>query len=379
MSVKKTVAIFCYQDPGSAVGRFALESARLLAGRGHLVHVFSRLVAECTEPGVVTHVVGDGGESDLIGRVRSYTLRACAKFNADLPADIIAPALVGCEWSSIPVLEILSASRKLSALLCLQTMERQRSDMRTSLSRQIEALEIQGIQLATHVLVAGGFAVESARRLVPDCATKITAFADVFPVASFQKPLDAGAIKARFQIGPVDPTLLCIGVLDEDHGADLLIKAVPAVLKKNKQARFIFVGDGPLFWTLRIYSRYLNLDHAVRVVGHMEGDALNELIQAADVIVAPSRRQTERWPILAGWSAGKAVVASHETAAELIEHEQNGVLIYPLADSCSWAVERIFSDPFLWGRIRDNGKLKVTGEFSESARANQLENMVSGL
>jgi len=72
-------------------------------------------------------------------------------------------------------------------------------------------------------------------------------------------------------------------------------------------------------------------------------------------------------------------LASHETAAELIEHEQNGVLIYPLADSCSWAVERIFSDPFLWGRIRDNGKLKVTDEFSESARANQLENMVSGL
>ena len=195
----------------------------------------------------------------------------------------------------------------------------------------------------------------------------------------FQKILDAGAIKARFQIGPVDPTLLYVGNLDEDHGSDLLIKAVPAILKKHKQARFIFVGDGPLFWTLRIYSRYLHLDHAVRIVGHMEGEALNELIQASDVVVAPSRKMTEPWPVLAGWAAGKAVVATHDTAATLLEHEQNGMLIYPLADSCAWAVERIFADPYLWGRIRENGLAKVSGEYSDNARAGQLERAVSGL
>ena len=379
MSVKKTVAIFCYEDPRSPVGRFALDTACLLAARGHLVHVFSRLAMECTEPGVATHTIGDGGEADLIGRVRSFTLRASAALNGDLPANLVDPALIGCEWSSIPTLQILSALRKLPVLLCLQTLERQRSDMHTALCKQIEALEIQGLQLAKQVFVSGGSTLELARRMVPDYAAKITQFAHVFPVTHFQKILDAGAIKARFQIGPVDPTLLYVGNLDEDHGSDLLIKAVPAILKKHKQARFIFVGDGPLFWTLRIYSRYLHLDHAVRIVGHMEGEALNELIQASDVVVAPSRKMTEPWPVLAGWAAGKAVVATHDTAATLLEHEQNGMLIYPLADSCAWAVERIFADPYLWGRIRENGLAKVSGEYSDNARAGQLERAVSGL
>ncbi len=152
-----------------------------------------------------------------------------------------------------------------------------------------------------------------------------------------------------------------------------------AILKRNKQTRFVFVGDGPLFWTLRIYARYLNLDHAVRIAGILDGEAINELIEACDIVIAPSRKPTERWPILAGWSAGKAVIASHEAAGGLIEHEQNGVLIYPLPDSCSWGVDRIFSDPYLWARAKENGRAKVTAEFGENALAEQLEKAVSGL
>ncbi len=379
MSAKKTAAIFCFEDPGSAVGRFAADVARLLAARDHPVHVFTRLEMALAEPGIVVHTIGDSVDNDLIGRVRSFTLRASSVFNGDLPADLVDPVLIGCEWSSIPALQILSAMRKCPVILYLQTLERQRSAMHTPLSRQIEELEIQGLQRAKSVFASGIATTDAARRLAPDFAANITPLAAVFPVADFQRTLDAGAIKARFQIGPIDPTILCVGNLDEEHGSDLLIKAVPVILKKHPQARFIFVGDGPLFWTLRIYARYLLLDHAVRIVGHLEGEALNELIQAADLVFVPSRTQTESWPVLAGWSAGKAVVATHETAAGMIEHEQNGVLIYPLADSCAWAVDRIFSDPYLWGRIRETGLAKVSADFSMNALALQLEKAVSGL
>ena len=106
-----------------------------------------------------------------------------------------------------------------------------RSDMSTPVSRTIDALEIQGLHLAKTVLVLGSATADVARRLMPDFALKIAPAADSFPAANFQKELDAGAVKARYLIGPVGPTILFVGVMDEDHGPDLLIKAVPAILK----------------------------------------------------------------------------------------------------------------------------------------------------
>jgi glycosyltransferase involved in cell wall biosynthesis len=353
------------------VGQFAAQTAHGLAEFGHSVHIFSRVSLQPRAEGIQEHVLGDADETDLIGAVRAFTLTASTAFQAYIPPDENV-VLLGCEWSAIPSLQILGALRHLPALLVLHSLERQRSDMSSMLSQQISAIEAEGIVQAKTVFARGAATVEFARRVAPDFAQKITALVDVFDAAPFRKALDAGAVKAKYQIGPVDPTVLFCGVLDENHGPDLLIKAVPAILKKHKQVHFVFVGDGPLFWMLRIYARYLGLDHAVRVTGHLAGEPLNELMQACDLVVSPSRAATEPWPILAGWSAGKAVLATKEMAGPLIDHEDNGVLLLPLPDSCAWGVGRVLDDPYLWGRIVENGRAKLNTQFGFDALARQI-------
>src|SRR5262249_20255850 len=153
----------------------------------------------------------------------------------------------------------------------------------------------------------------------PECADRIVQVYQRFPVQNFESKLDPGAVKARYQVGPVDPTILYVGDLDERYGADLLLKAMPAVLKNHRQARLIMVGDGSLYWPLRVYTRYLLLEHAVRLAGHVEGQALYDLVRAADVIAVPSREPTPWWPILAGWAARRPLVATHNTAPGLLE------------------------------------------------------------
>src|SRR5206468_4389386 len=137
----------------------------------------------------------------------------------------------------------------------------------------------------------------------------------------FTKDVDPGHIKARYQIGPLDPTIVFVGDLNERYGPDILVKAMPAILKNHPQARLIVVGDGQLYWPLRVYTRYLLLEHAVRLVGSVEGQALNELVQAADIIAVPSRESTPWWPIQAAWASRRPVVATHEAAPTLLEHE----------------------------------------------------------
>lgn len=380
MSKKPVVAIICFEDPGSAVGRFAATAARLLAGHGNPVQLFTRHALGVDATGVTEHVLNTAAGASLIDDVRDFSVATSAALSATVPAQDEEMALLACEWTAIPAAQIASAMRPARVLLCLQTLERQRADMTSEQSRQIEALEIQGIQQAAAVLARGEPTVEMARKLAlceSGDPAKVCALVESFAIADFQKPLDAGAVKSKYLIGPIDPTVLFVGTLDEDRGSDLIVKAVPGILKKHKQARFIFVGDGPLFWMLRIYSRYLNLDHAVRVVGHLAGDAVRELVQAADIVVVPQRKTCENWPILAAWSAGKAVVASHEAGIGLVEHEHNGVLIYPLHESVAWGVNRIMEDPALWGKIVENGKAKVATQFGEGLLGGQLAKVIN--
>src|SRR5262249_10342383 len=144
---------------------------------------------------------------------------------------------------------------------------------------------------------------EVAKYWVPECADRLVCARQPFPIASFDSSFDPGTIKARYQVGPIDPTILYLGDLDERYGPDLLVKAMPAGPKTHKTPRRMLVGEGGLYWPLRVYARYLLLEHAVRLVGHVEGEPLQELIQAADMIVVPSRESTPWWPIQAAWAA----------------------------------------------------------------------------
>jgi len=184
-----------------------------------------------------------------------------------------------------------------------------------------------------------------------------------FPIEEFVSKLDPAVVKARYQIGPIDPVVVFVGDLDERHGPDLLIRAMPPILKNHPQTRLVIVGDGPMIWPLRVMSRYMLLDYAVRIVGHVGGREVRELIAAADIMAVPSRSKTEDWQILSGWSAQRPVVATYAVAEELCRHEQDSVLIYPNPGSCVWGVERVLHDPDFGRGIGQRGYARVVSEF----------------
>jgi glycosyltransferase involved in cell wall biosynthesis len=166
--------------------------------------------------------------------------------------------------------------------------------------------------------------------------------------------------------------------LNERYGPDLLVKALPAVLKNHPQARLVVVGDGDLHWPLKVYARYLLLEHAVRLVGNVEGQALHELLQAADVIAVPSRDSTPWWPIQAAWAARRPVVATHPAApAGLLEHERDGILVYPSENSLVWGIERILFDAGLRQAMADRGGEKLDERFGWGNVAAQVEELMT--
>jgi glycosyltransferase involved in cell wall biosynthesis len=374
---RPTVAIFCYEPPDGTISRWVAGVTGALARRQTVVHLFSRQPFALEAPGVTCHALGGADDGDLFAQVQDFTSRAAKAFVRECHGASGKVSVIGCEWSSVPVLSLVHGTQNADILLALHSLERQRSDMTSDISREIEGLEQSGLREARAVLFQEEATAAAAKALVPECAAKLVSGLPEFPVHRFTRQLDPGHVKARYQVGPIDPTILYIGDLDERHGPDVLVKSLPAVLKNNKQARLIVVGDGSLQWPLRVYARYLLLEHAVRFAGSVEGQPLFELIQAADLIVVPSRLQTEWWPIQAAWAGQKPVVASRELAAGLdLVNEENCVLIYPHESSCVWGIERVLFDPALGHAVARRGQEQLEERFGWTTVAARVEELM---
>jgi glycosyltransferase involved in cell wall biosynthesis len=373
---RPVLAAFCYEEPGSGVASFVAQVAGALTRRGVALHVFSRKGFGLDAPGASIHVLGEGEEEGLLDRVQEFTHRACNAFLKQFPGGGAPVTLLGCEWSAAPALSLLRGVKNLPTILSLHSVERQRSDLTSEESLQIEEIELAGLREARVVLCHDAGTAEVVRQLLPECADRTVCARERFPVHQFRRDLDPGAVKAKYQVGPIDPTVVYVGDLEGRYGPDLLIKAMPAVLKNTPQARLIAVGAGDEYWPLRVYTRYLLLEHAVRLPGSVEGEALCELIQAADVVAVPSRESTPWWPILGAWAAGRPVVATHEAAPGLLEHEQDSVLCYPAVNSCVWGLERVLCDAEMSRALARQGARKLDERFGWGATAAQIAELM---
>ena len=130
-------------------------------------------------------------------------------------------------------------------------------------------------------------------------------------VARFAAP-QAGVrrtFRAALNIDQHTPVIALIGrLLSAQKGQELLIRAMPGVLRLCPNAILLVVGDGPDRAELETLVRGLGLGQAVRLLGHR--DDIPEVLASTDVLVLPSLCE-EAFPLAAleGLAAGRPVVA----------------------------------------------------------------------
>ncbi|MEE8450777.1 MAG: glycosyltransferase family 4 protein [Thermoguttaceae bacterium] len=369
---QKILAMFCYEDPHGTVGRFVKKTTAILAGRDIAIHIFSRRAFRLDLPDVCDHPIGTCEADTLLGEVREFTRRASNAFLRNFQSCSTTVTLMGHEWSAIPTMSLLHGIKNTAAMLSLHSLERQRSDLSSDVSKWIEETELSGLREARAILTHDAGTADLVKQCLPECADRIIDACPHIPMEHFEFTADKGEVKGRFEIGPVDPTILFIGDLDYRYGPDRLMKAMPGVLRDHPQARCVFVGDGDLVWPLRVYSRYLLLDHAVRLAGHLAENALYDLIHAADVVVVPSIEQTPWWPIEAAWAAKRPVVATQDAAPALLQHERDSLVVNSDEHSLVAGIGRVLGDPELGQTLAHRGRAKLEARYNENKVVAQI-------
>jgi glycogen synthase len=173
----------------------------------------------------------------------------------------------------------------------------------------------------------------------------------------FDIDVDPGKVKAQYSIGPLDPTVLFCGRLAWQKGPDILIEAIPGILSKQPNAKFIIVGDGDMKAGLQNRVNQLRIGHAVRFLGYRNGDELIRMFKSCDVVCVPSRNEPFGIVLLEAWAAHKPVVVTENGGpGEFIRHEENGLKIYPRPDSVVWGINRIFSNFDNARQMGENGR-----------------------
>ncbi len=206
---------------------------------------------------------------------------------------------------------------------------------------------------------------------VPDW--KISVVHNGVNVHNYDGWVDPGEVKSRYHIGPIDPTVLFSGRMVYQKGPDLLVEAIPYVLRYYHNAKFVFAGDGEMQGAVQRRAHQLGVAHATRFIGFQHNGALTSLYKACDTVCVPSRNEPFGIVLLEAWSAGKPVVSSQNGGpSELVWHEVTGLKVYPNPNSIAWGLGTLFTN-FEWARwMGRNGRHAAETTFSWDTAADRV-------
>ena len=239
---------------------------------------------------------------------------------------------------------------------------------------RVQEHERHGTYCADRVITVSNQLKAETRWLyeVPDW--KVQTIYNGVSTPQFDYAVDAGEVKRRYAMGPLDPMILFVGRMVVQKGPDILVRTMPSILRHYPHAKFVFVGDGHMKEDVCRIGHQLGVAHAMRVLGDVRGRELTNLFKACDVVAVPSRNEPFGIVILEGWSAHKPVVSTKRGGpAEFVWHEINGLHVDATPESVAWGLGTLIADHDLCRWMGRNGRATVDAAFSWDNIAEQTE------
>jgi len=190
---------------------------------------------------------------------------------------------------------------------------------------------------------------------------------------------DSTAVKKELGINNDSFVIGAVGSLHPRKGHSLLINAIPLVIEHNPKAKFVLIGDGPLWEGLKKQIKEMNLDSYVILCGYRSD--INRLIAAFDIFIQPSIEEGFGISILEAMASKKAVIASNIGGIpEIVQDNKTGIFIPPanhekIAEAILWAMR----NPQVIKKMGESGYLRVKNTFSINKMIEEYEKVYLSL
>lgn len=154
----------------------------------------------------------------------------------------------------------------------------------------------------------------------------------IYDVYSKGADFDPKQERAALNLNPDDHVLLFFGYVRKYKGLDVLIKAMPALLREDPKIRLLIVGE--FYDKPEIYTRLideLDVQSYVHVINqYVPNEEVGRYYAAADLVVLPYRSATQSGILTIAYDYERPVLVTNVGGlAEYVDDGQTGFIVEP--------------------------------------------------
>ncbi len=221
----------------------------------------------------------------------------------------------------------------------------------------------------------------TAESVLLDLDVKKARVAVIYPSVSNEvESVDNSLVDSiRNQYALVDrKCILTVARLVERKGHDIVLQAMPQILRVVPEAHYVIVGKGEYEPRLRSIVQELGIERNVTFTGYAGDEEVAAYYALCDVFAMISREIPDKGDIegfgivyLEANMTGKAVVAGNSGGVpEAVIHGETGLLVDPTnVEEVSQAIIRLLQNPELAGQLGKQGQRRAMQDFTSKASA----------
>jgi glycosyltransferase involved in cell wall biosynthesis len=169
-----------------------------------------------------------------------------------------------------------------------------------------------------------------------ECINKLKTQTPVFVIPNGYRsdifyPKDKQECRKKLGLPQDRKIILSIGNLVEEKGQKYLVSAMAHLIKKHSDILYVIIGRGALKKDLQNQIKYLGLDAYVTLAGGRSHSEIPLWLNACDLFVFPSIRESFGVVQIEAMACGKPVVATFNGGSEEIITHESGILV----ESCN--------------------------------------------
>jgi glycosyltransferase involved in cell wall biosynthesis len=353
------------------------ELSEALARRGHEVHVFTRRGDFDTYDkinGVHYQRVDFDQSGDIIAQMDKMSDAIFDRFYGVTDLFGKFDLVHTHDWHPIRAMTRIKSAHGIPCIITMHSTEWGRNGNSFSdwpVAKEISHREWLGCYESNRVIVTTKRMVDELEWIYAVPEDKIDIIPNGIISGKLRRSVDAGRVKERYDIHPLAPLILFCGRMSFQKGPDLLIEAIPQVLKNRWDTKFVFIGEGGMRGTCESRAKELGVADACRFIGYASSSEKEELINACDMMCIPSRNEPFGVVVLEAWDVCKPIVATE--AISIIKNFEDGLLAYVQPESLAWCINRLLEHPEEMKKLGSAGMKRVETEFSWDRIADRTE------